>query len=129
MHWPMILRFYGDALLAANPGISQALLTKRLADILRINDGPGHPNLTDYSYPGPETAHGAGVEAQRGKLRMAQKAAGSVPVYALAHGYGPLPDFEQRLGVAWSASQNKVWINRYGYLTDEKMDAVGRVCR
>lgn len=129
MHWPMILRFYGDALLQANPGISRPALTRRLVSTLGIADGPGHPLLTDYAYPDPETPHGAGVQAQRQKIETAQKAAGATPVYALAHGYGPLADFEQRLAVAWSASANKVWINRYGYLTEEKIDAIGRVCR
>jgi len=48
-------------------------------------------------------------------------------VYALAHGYGPLEDFRQRLQVAWRASRRRVWINRYGYLTEEKIDAIGSV--
>ncbi len=129
MHWPMILRFYGDALLQANPEISQAALTRRLVATLGIADGPGRPLLTDYTYPDPDTPHGAGIEAQRHKIETAQKAAGTTPVYALAHGYGPLADFEQRLAVAWAASAQKVWINRYGYLTEEKIDAIGRVCR
>ncbi len=129
MHWPMILRFYGDALLQANPGLSEELLTKRLVATLGIADGPGHPHLTDYSYPDPETPHHAGLNAQRNKIETAQKAAGSTPVYALAHGYGPLADFEERLGIAWSASRQRVWINRYGYLTEAKIDAIGRICR
>ena len=47
----------------------------------------------------------------------------------LAHGYGPVADFEARLRVAWAASGGRVWINRYGYLGDPKLDAIGRVCR
>ncbi len=129
MHWPMILRFYGDSLMQANPGISEALLTRRLASIFEIADGAGLPHLTDYAYPGPETPHHAGIQAQRHKIESAQKAAGATQVYALAHGYGPQADFEERLGVAWSASRKHVWINRYGYLTERKIDAIGSICR
>jgi hypothetical protein len=129
MHWPMILRFYGDALLQANPGLSETMLAKRLTRILGIRDDDGPPHLSDYSYPGPETPHGAGRDAQRRKIEEAQRAAGATPVYALAHGYGPKADFEDRLDIAWRASQGRVWINRYGYLTDEKIDIVGRVCK
>ena len=62
------------------------------------------------------------------KILEAQAEAGSLPVYALAHGYGPLADFERRLNVAWNASRHGVWINRYGYLSDEKLTAIGRIC-
>jgi hypothetical protein len=52
-----------------------------------------------------------------------------MPVYGLAHGYGPADDFRKRLNVAWQASRRGVWINRYGYLSDAKMKIVGEVCR
>ena len=38
MHWPMIVRFYGDALKEANPGISDTLLVRQLVKILEIAD-------------------------------------------------------------------------------------------
>ncbi len=129
MHWPMILRFCGDSLLAANPGLNEALLATSLNRALRLMDGPGFAHLADYTYPGPETPHHAGPVVQREKIRYARQAAGTTPVYALAHGYGPRTDFEERLRIAWQASRNKVWINRYGYLTDAKLTAVGRICR
>jgi hypothetical protein len=129
MHWPMIVRFYGDVLLQSNPGLSEALLAKRLAGIFGIRDDDGFAHLNDYNYPAPEAPHGAGRDSQRRKIEIAQQAAGATPVYALAHGYGPKADFQERLDVAWRASEGKVWINRYGYLTDEKIDVVGRVCR
>lgn len=129
MHWPMILRFYGDALLGANPGLNEAALARHLNRILGLSDGPGFAHLTDYNYPGPDTPHHAGRDAQTQKIRTAQQAAGATPVYALAHGYGPQADFEERMGIAWQASGNRVWINRYGYLTEAKIDAIGRICR
>ena len=128
MHWPMIVRFYGDALKQANPGISDALLVRKLVRILGIADDNGLPRLSDYNYPGPDTPHRAGRAAQRGRIQAAQQAAGKTPVYALAHGYGPLEDFRQRLDVAYRASRRRVWINRYGYLTEAKIDAIGSVC-
>ncbi len=129
MHWPMIIRFYGDALMQANPGLSEAALTRRLAAIMGFRDDEGPAHLSDYQYPGPETPHNAGRHAQARKIVAAQKAAGATPVYALAHGYGPQQDFEQRLETAWFASERRLWVNRYGYLTESKMDAIGRICK
>jgi hypothetical protein len=129
MHWPMILRFYGDALMAANPGLDGTALAGRLDRLLNLSDDDRPRSLTDYNYPGPETPHGAGRHAQTVKIQSARRAAGTTPVYALAHGYGPLADFTERLETAWLAAERKVWVNRYGYLTEEKIDAIGRVCR
>jgi hypothetical protein len=129
MHWSMILRFYGDALRQANPGISDRLLVRALVRLLDIADDDGLPRLADYGYPEPGVPHPAGEQAQARKIEQAQADAGSVPIYALAHAYGPPDDFRRRLRVAWRASRQHVWINRYGYLSDEKMKIVGEVCR
>lgn len=125
MHWAMMLRSYGDQLLAANPGISELLLVRALVTLLGIEDGEGSSELADYRYPAPDEAHPGGELAQSAKIVQAQTAAGSCPVYTLAHGYGPSDDFARRLEVAWNASPHGVWLNRYGYLSDEKLKIVG----
>jgi hypothetical protein len=129
MHWPVMLRFYGDALLRANPGLSDRLLTRALVSWLGIADGAGLAELRDYRYPEPEEPHPVGLRAQARKILEAQTEAGSTPVLALAHGYGPVDDFRRRLEVAWGASRHGVWVNRYGYLSDAKLEAMAQVCR
>ncbi len=129
MHWAMILRFYGDQLATANPRLATSLLTRLLVRLLDIADDEGLPDLTDYGYPEPHQPHPAGTTAQRRKIEEAQSAAGDTPVVPMVHGYGPAADFRQRLTVAWQASPQGVWINRYGYLSDEKLAIVAEVCR
>ena len=51
MHWPMMLRFYGDTLARANPAISDFLLVSALVRLLDIADDAGRPHLSDYRYP------------------------------------------------------------------------------
>jgi hypothetical protein len=65
-------------------------------------------------------------------LQQAQALAGAVPVIAFAHSYGPLADVQSRFELAVQASQQpgasaQVWINRYGYLSDAKLAALGGV--
>jgi hypothetical protein len=129
MHWPVMLRFYGDALLRANPDLDQRRLTQALVSWLDIADDAGRPNLADYAYPEPGEPHPVGRRAMTRHIVDAQIEAGATPVYALAHGYGPLQDFAERLSVAWRASRYGVWINRYGYLSDEKLVATGQICQ
>jgi hypothetical protein len=123
MNWAMMLRFYGDALRKANPKLSEPLLVQALVRWFDMADVEGLPRLADYGYPEPNVPHPAGIKAQ------AQADTGAMPVYALAHGYGPVEDFRKRLQVAWQVRRGSLWINRYGYLSDAKMKVIAEVCR
>lgn len=128
MHWPMILNFYGAQIMKANPELPERLLVRALVRWLDIADDEGLTSLAAYSYPPPEAPHPVGPKAQARKIRDAQADAGDVPVYSLAHGYGPLDDFRKRLEVAWRASRHGMWVNRYAYLSDRKIETIGEVC-
>lgn len=127
MHWAMILRFYGDQLCEANPHVDSNVLVKVLVRLLGIADDDGFPSLQDYRYPEPDEPHLIGHAAQIAKIRTARQDAGVLPIHVLAHGYGPVSDFRDRIQVACEASPHGFWINRYGYLSDAKLDAVGEV--
>ena len=128
MHWPMMLRFYGDVLHKANPGVSEVLLVKALVQWFDIADDTARTPLADWAYPEPDVPHPVGAKAQARKIREAQASAGATPVIALAHAYGPLDDFRRRVKVAYEAAGRRVWVNRYGYLSNAKLDAMGEVC-
>lgn len=127
MHWPMMVRFYGDPLAKANPKLDERKLVRAIVRWMDIADDAAFPHLTDYVYPDPDTPHPVGIEAQKRKLRAAQQAAGATPVIGLAHGYGPPEDFRRRLQAAWQGANRRVWINRYGYLSDTKIAIAGEV--
>lgn len=129
MHWPMMLRFYGDRLRQANPGVSEPLLVRALARLFDTGQEPAPARLEDFRYPSPEEPHPVGAAAQHRKIAQAQLQAGSTPVCTLAHAYGPTPDFRSRLQTARSASRHGFWINRYGHLSNEKLGIVGEVAR
>jgi hypothetical protein len=48
-----------------------------------------------------------------------------VPVVAFAHTYGPVDDVVGRARIAIESGL-PVWLNRYGYLSDAKLDALAR---
>ena len=128
MHWAMMLRGWGDTLVAANPGLrGHPALPRTLAALFDISDDAGFDRLEDWRYPEPEEPHPVGGHAQTRKIRHAQAEAGTTPVWALAHGYGPVADFARRFKIAHDAAGGRVWVNRYGYLADAKLDAIGRV--
>jgi len=126
MHWTQMVRFWGDALLAANPGLDERLLVRAVVRLMDL--GEGGERLADYNYPLPDEPHPIADEPQLRKIQQAVSAAGGkAPIYPLVHGYGPLRDFERRLRLVTQASVSGVWINRYGYLGDAKLQAIGRL--
>lgn len=129
MHWPMMLRGYGEAIALGNPDLRDDLLVRALVRALDIADDAGLPRVKDYAYPEPEQAHPVGRAAQARKIREAQARAGSCPVHAMAHAYGPLEDVRNRFEVAYAAGDRRIWINRYGYMSDDKIRALGEVTR
>jgi hypothetical protein len=129
MHWPMMLRFYAEALLKANPGLDERKLVPALARWLRLADDDRFRTLADCRYPEPEEPHPVGLKAMAEKFRAVRMNSRDFTVYGLAHGYGPVDDFAKRLRTIHEASEGKLWINRYAYLSDAKLERIKEVCR
>ena len=129
MHWPMVLSSYGRDLLAANARLTEAVVVRVLAGLLGFADGSPYATLHDYRYPEPGEPHPIAPDAQRRKIETARQESAHARVHALVHGYGPAGDFALRLRVAWEASEGRIWLNRYGYLADAKLDAIGAIQR
>ena len=66
----------------------------------------------------------AGV-VQKTKLHEAERLAGRIPVRAFVHSYGPVSDVMARIELA-AETRLPLWINRYGYLSDQKLYALAQ---
>lgn len=128
MHWSLMVKFWGDVLLATNPGLDERLLTKALVHLMDLADQAGDVALADYGYPQPDEPHPIPNRPQLRKIAQAQAATrGRSAVYPLVHGYGPADDFRRRLQLVADSGAAGVWINRYGYLSDEKLAIISDV--
>lgn len=128
MHWSLMVKFWGDVLLARSPGLDETLLVRALVNLLDLAEEHGHDRIDDYGYPEPDEPHPIPDEPQLRKLAQVQAATGGkAKIYALVHGYGPLDDFRRRLQLVADSPVDGVWINRYGYLSDEKLDVIRAV--
>ena len=126
MHWSMIVDFWGRVLLEHNPGLDERLLVKALAHLFDLGDEITAAGLSDYGYPEPDEPHPIPDAAQARKIeQVLAQADGGAQVTPLVHGYGPARDFVRRFRVVAESPADGAWINRYGYLSDEKLDAIG----
>lgn len=129
MHWPQMVHFYAEELIANNDEpLDEGTLITALSNVFDFEDGRLGTRLDDYRYPPPDKPHRAGQQAQLRKIRQAQVEVGDrADLFPVVHGYGPLNDFESRLHVAWDAGTAGIWINRYCYLGEAKIAAIGRL--
>ncbi len=128
MHWSLIIKFWGDELLAANPGLDESLLVRALVHLLDLAEGEPGTSISDYGYPAPDEPHPIPDEPQKRKIGQAVSATrGNAEILPLVHGYGPLDDYGRRFKLVAESEAAGVWINRYGYLSDEKLDVTREV--
>lgn len=126
MHWSQIVDYWSRPLLESNPGLSEKLVVKAIVYLLDLVDVGGGERLADYGYPGPDEPHPVPNGPQQRKIdEVLNAVGGAVPVWPLIHGYGPIDDFTRRFRIVAESAADGAWINRYGYLSDEKLDAVG----
>lgn len=130
MHWSVMVEFWGRVLLDENPGLNEAMVVKSLAHLFDLGDVITAEKISDYGYPAPHEPHPIPDEPQQRKIeQVCAEVNGKAMVTPLMHGYGPLDDFTRRFQVVADSPADGVWINRYGYLSDEKLDAVGKIWR
>lgn len=124
MHWPLIERNYLAALQARTdftPGEIVRALTATLgfaADPARDPDAIRYPEPDD-PHPAPSAGLTARMRAARAALPQGTRMCG------ITHAYGPLDDVMRRFAAVAAGTDGAVHVNRYAYLTDDKLGAIG----
>ena len=130
MHWSVMVEFWGRTLMAWNPKLDEQLLVRALVNIFDLSENTTAKSIDDYGYPGPQISHPIPNEVQLRRIeRVMAEVGGKALVTPLMHGYGPIHDFARRFRVVAESTADGIWINRYGYLSNAKLDAVGRIWR
>ena len=126
MHWPMIVTYWSQSIVALNPSLDAGLVARAVSTLFDMEDEPSS-NIDHYAYPEPDAPHQAGTQAQLRKVKQATLAAGDMPILPSVHGYGPLDDVERRWRMGWEGGDHGMWVNRYAYLGQEKLELLREV--
>ena len=123
-HWPLITRWWSETLLAWNPALDEGAVLGAVTAALDLPApaGVGPLRLDDFHMPGPDEAHPIMPEALTRKLNQAVALAGDgVVCQAYVHSYRPAREFAATLAAASASAAQGCWVQRYGYLSDEKL--------
>lgn len=126
MHWPLIVTYWTEGITAMNPSVDPNKVARAVSIALELEDNPSN-NADDYAYPEPDVPHRAGTNAQINKIEVATNQAKNMPILPSVHGYGPLDDVERRWRIGWENGKSGMWVNRYGYLSEPKLNLLKRV--
>jgi hypothetical protein len=128
MHWSAMVEFWGRVLLDHNDGLDEELVVRSLVNLFDIDDQATASKISDYGYPLPDEPHPIPNGPQERRIRQAiTEVRGKADTTFLMHGYGPPDDFARRFKLVAESEADGVWINRYGYLSDEKLSTVGGI--
>lgn len=128
-HWSMMVRWYGETILSWNPGLDSSLVTKALLSVFDI-----HPSttrygldLSDYGMPEPGEPHPVSADDVRRKLAdVAGEVGTTAKVEAYVHSYQPASEFDALMHAVGESSITGEWVQRYGYLSDEKLEILAK---
>ena len=106
--------------------VSPAVIASAVSRVLQLS--PRTPRSVDeIRYPEPLEPHPCVTEDLLAKLKSARR---EVPedtsFVAIAHAYGPLEDFKRRLEAAREGAEGAVHINRFCYMSDDKIEAIAK---
>ena len=127
MHWPMIEQNYVDHLIRRGGGSWSEVAAAVWTALGTSATPPRSPD--DLRYPEPDEPHSADDRAITAKTDAARRLAGTTEFWAMGHAYGPCADMLRRLRAAGHGGGGQVYLNRYGYLSDEKLRALGKELR
>ena len=126
MHWPLIEANY-VRWLSERIDVSPAMIASAVSKVLRLSPNTQR-NVNEIRYPEPHEPHPCATEDLLAKLKAARR---EVPedtsFVAIAHAYGPLQDFERRLEAAREGAEGAVHINRFCYMSDDKIEAISKL--
>lgn len=126
-HWPMMTRWMGEWLVERSPQLSPRLVLDATKALYQVPTSPeeGRKGLEDYTMPGPDQPHPITMSALTAKLVEAKRqVAPSSRLEAYLHSYRPADELARVLDATAASGADGTWIQRYGYLSDRKMDVI-----
>ncbi|MCG6884426.1 MAG: hypothetical protein LJE62_11800 [Silicimonas sp.] len=124
MHWPLIEAGY-IAALQSRADIAPDSAARVISRLLALSPDVER-RAGAIRYPEPDEVHPAASADLAAKIVDARnELPATVELVAISHGYGPVADVARRARAVIDARPDAVHVNRYCYLSDEKLRAIG----
>lgn len=120
-------RWYAEVLQGWNRGADAHDLLTALLPLLDLPDGLARREMDDYRIPGPGEEHHAEVSALLRRVEQVREAGrGKALIRPFVHAYLNEPKWSELLQSLHGTATDGIWVQMYGYLSDEKAQALER---
>ncbi|MCZ6678362.1 MAG: hypothetical protein O7E52_14060 [Candidatus Poribacteria bacterium] len=121
-HWSAMPRWYGQILKAWNPQLGESAILTAIKAWFNLPDDIAHPTFANYHIPGPDENHPVHPKTFRERIdEVTHQVNGQCPVMPLAHGYRPAAQWKRMVAIVRDSPADGMWVQRYCYLSDEKL--------
>lgn len=122
-HWSMMVRWYTEALRDWNRDLPEAEIVRAVLAWFGISGGDRAPTAEAFGMPTPHESHPLDAADVVAKIdAVARSLDDPLRCEAYIHSYQPAADFDELLGAVGRLDIGGVWVQRYGYLSDAKLD-------
>lgn len=126
MHWPLIERNIMNAL-TERTDFAPREIARALSAILGLSPR-GERDPDTIRYPEPEEAHPCDRADLVAKTREARnQLPPDTRMCGITHAYGPVDDVLHRFKAVAEGADGQVHVNRFGYLSDAKLQGIGDI--
>lgn len=123
-------RWYGQTLLAWNPELAESEVLDALVALMNLPDNFERRFFANYHIPAPHESHPAKLEVYRSRLdEVVDQVEGRAPCYPFAHAYLPEAQWKRMVAMIRDSRVNGMWVQGYGYLSDQKMEILRQIWR
>ncbi|MEE2619179.1 MAG: hypothetical protein VX677_11245 [Candidatus Poribacteria bacterium] len=127
-HWSSMPRWYGQVLKSWNPDLGESAILEAIKTWFNLPDNIKSPTFENYHIPRATENHPVHFETFAHRVDEVVRQVGErVPVTPLAHGYVPLEQWKQTVTVVRDTAADGMWVQRYCYLSDEKISALAEI--
>jgi hypothetical protein len=127
-HWSSMPRWYGQVLKSWNPDLGESAILEAIKTWFNLPDNIKSPTFENYHIPRATENHPVHFETLAHRVDEVVRQVGErVPVTPLAHGYVPLEQWKQTVTVVRDTAADGMWVQRYCYLSDEKISALAEI--
>lgn len=128
-HWHMMVRWWSETLLLWNRGsqITPADMTAAVLSLfgMVLQDAPDNVTPEFFGMPAPADSHNLTPGSYTYRLENAlARHDNQAPMLPLIHGYRSTESFASLLETIRPYTREGLWVQRYGYLNDDKLAAL-----
>ena len=128
-HWLMMVRWWTEAIMSWNRGsdLRATNMTRATMSLfgLELEHKPSEITPDLFGMPDPDESHNLTPGSYTHRLENAlSRRSHQAPLMPVVHAYRSVEDFASLMQTIRPFARRGVWIQRYGYLSDEKLDVL-----